>query len=331
MLRFAHPWCLLALALVPALGLWQWKRKRSAALTYSDVRLVRGLPVSSRVRLRWLPISLRSLALGLIIVGIARPQTSRELQVIRGRGVDIVLAVDISGSMAALDFEPQNRLEAAKTVIGDFVSERQYDRIGVVVFAREAFSQCPPTFDYDVLLRLLDEVDLAPDLGLEDGTAIGMGIAQAAGMLKDSEAKSRVIILLTDGVNNAGQIDPTTAAQASAALGIRVYTIGMGRPGQVPFPVEDPFFGRRTQLIESEIDEETLQDIAAATDALYFRATDTEGLHQVYERINQMEESEVEVQVFTRFRELAGYVLLPALSLLVLDLILRHTFFRTLP
>lgn len=330
MLRFAHPWCLLALALVPGLGLWRW-RQRSATLTYSDVRLACGLPASGRLRLRWLPAALRLLTLGLIVVGIARPQASRELEIVRGRGVDIVLALDISGSMAALDFEPQNRLEAAKAVMGDFIQGRQYDRIGVVVFAREAFSQCPPTFDYDVLRRLLGEVELAPELGLDDGTAIGMGIAQAAAMLEESEAESRVIILLTDGVNNAGRIDPLTAAQASAALDIKVYTIGMGRPGQVPFPVDDPFFGRRTQMIDSEIDEESLQEIAAATDALYFRATDTQGLVGVYDQIDRMEKSEVEVEIFTRYRELAGYVLLAALGLLVLEQALRHTLFRTLP
>jgi Ca-activated chloride channel family protein len=275
--------------------------------------------------------------LALLIVAVARPQASREREIIRGRGVDIVLALDISGSMAALDFEPENRLEAAKRVIAEFVSGREYDRIGIVVFTRAAFSQCPPTFDYDVLGRLLAEVALGPELGLEDGTAIGMGIAQASAMLQESDAKaanatkSRVIILLTDGVNNAGEIDPLTAAQAAAALDIKVYTIGMGKPGQVPFPMDDPFFGRQTRMIESEIDEEALQQIAETTNAVYFRATDTEGLREIYAQIDQMEKSEVEVQVFTRYKELAVWVLLPALALLMLELLLRKTVFRTLP
>jgi len=298
---------------------------------YSDLRLVSDLPRSVRLQLRWLPMALRLLTLALLIVAVARPQASREREIIRGKGVDIVLVVDISGSMTALDFEPQNRLEAARQVINEFIAERGYDRIGLVVFAREAFSQCPPTMDYDVLRRLLADVDLAPDLGLDDGTAIGMGLAQAASMLQESGAESRLIILLTDGVNNAGQIDPLTAAQAAAALDIKVYTIGMGRPGQVPFPFDDPIFGRRTQLVESEIDEETLHRIAEATDALYFRATDTAGLSRIYDQINQMEKSDVEVQVFVRYRELAGWVLFPALTLLLLDLILRYTAFRTLP
>jgi len=330
-LHFAHPWWLLALLLIPAFAVWLWRRESPATLCYSDLRLVRELPTSARLRLRWVPAVLRLLTLALLIVGAARPQASRVREIVRGKGVDIVLAVDISGSMAALDFEPQNRLEAARQVIDQFIEERRYDRIGLVVFAREAFSQCPPTFDYDALRQLLAEVRLAPDLGLDDGTAIGMGLAQAAAMLQKSDAKSRVVILLTDGVNNAGQIDPLTAAQAAAALGIKVYTIGMGRPGQVPFPVHDPLFGTITKMIESEIDEETLQRIARTTDALYFRAADTAGLRQIYDQINHMEKSEIEVQVFTRYKELAGWVLLPALGLLLLEFVLRHTLFRRLP
>jgi Ca-activated chloride channel family protein len=330
MLHFANPWLLLILLLLPALAVWLWRRERPATLRYSDVGLAAELPVSWRVRLRGLPMALRLITLALLIVGVARPQFSREREIVRGKGVDIVLAVDMSGSMAALDFEPQNRLEAAKQVIDGFIRERKYDRIGIVVFAREAFSQCPPTFDYAVLRELLSKVDLAPALGLDDGTAIGMGLAQATAMLQNSDAKSRVVILLTDGVNNAGQIDPLTAAHVAHVLGVKVYTIGMGKPGQVPFPV-DTIFGRRTQMIESEIDEEVLKSIAETTHALYFRATDTDGLRQIYEQINDLEKSEVEVQVFVRYKELAAWVLLPALVLLLLELGLRHTVFRTLP
>jgi Ca-activated chloride channel family protein len=216
-------------------------------------------------------------------------------------------------------------------VIDDFIAQRRYDRIGMVVFAREAFSSSPPTFDYAVLRRLLAAIELAPDLGLEDGTAIGLGLAQAAGMLTESDAQSRIIILLTDGVNNAGQIDPLTAAQAAAVLDIKVYTVGAARPGQVPVPYDDPLLGPTTRLIESEIDEATLQQIADATGGLYFRAQDTAGLQQIYDQINRLEKSEVEVQVFTRYRELAGWFLLPALGLILLELFLRHTLFRALP
>ena len=331
MFRFAHPLWLLALLLPPLSLLIRWRRGQPATLQYSDLRMVQGLPHSARLRLRWVPSILRLTALALLVLAIARPQTGRALEVIRGRGVDIVMALDISGSMAALDFEPQNRLGAAKQVISEFIAKRRYDRVGLVVFAREAFSQSPPTFDYAVLRQLLTEVELAPDLGLEDGTAIGLGLAQAAAMLQESDAQSRVIILLTDGVNNAGQIDPLTAAQAAAALDIKVYTVGAARPGQVPVPVDDPFFGPTTRMMDSEIDEETLQKIADETDGLYFRAEDTAGLTQIYEQINQLEKSEVEVQVFTRYRELAGWLLLPALGLILLEMTLRHTIFRTLP
>jgi Ca-activated chloride channel family protein len=331
MFRFAHPLLLLAIPLLLVLLFVRHRRSRPATLQYSDLRLLHGLPESRRLRLRWLPAALRLGALVLLVLAIARPQSGRALEIIRGKGIDIVMAIDISGSMAALDFEPQNRLGAAKQVIDEFIAQRRYDRIGLVVFAREAFSQSPPTYDYDVLRRLLAELDLAPALGLEDGTAIGLGIAQAASMLQDRAAQSRVIILLTDGVNNAGQIDPLTAAQAAAALDIKVYTVGAARPGQVPIPVDDPFFGSTTRMVESEIDEQILQEIAATTSGLYFRAKDTAGLQQIYEQINQLEKSEVEVQRFVRYRELAAWLLVPALALILLELLLRNTLFRTLP
>ncbi len=331
MFRFAHPLWLLALVAIPLSAFLTRRRGRPATLQYSNLLLVQGLPRSTRLRLRWVPTALRLAALTLLVLAIARPQTGRSLETIRGRGVDIVMALDISGSMAALDFEPQNRLGAAKQVIDEFIAQRRYDRIGLVVFAREAFSQSPPTFDYSVLRRQLAEIDLAPNLGLDDGTAIGLGLAQAASMLQDREAQSRVIILLTDGVNNAGQIDPFTAAQAAAALGIKVYTVGAARPGQVPIPVDDPFFGRTTRLVESEIDEEILQQIADATGGLYFRAKDTRGLEQIYDQINQLERSDVEVQVFTRYRERAVWFLLPALGLILLEMLLQKTLFRSLP
>ena len=329
MFRFAHPLWLIALLLLPLPALRYWRGK-PATLQYSDLQLVRGLPRSARLRLRWLPPALRLAALAMLVLAVARPQTGRDLEIIRGKGVDIVMVLDISGSMEALDFEPQNRLGAAKQVTDEFIAKRHYDRIGLVVFAREAFSQSPPTFDYAVLRRQLAKVELAPDLRLDDGTAIGLGLAQASAMLRESDAQSRVIILLTDGVNNAGQIDPLTAAQIAAALDIKVYTVGAARPGQVPIPV-DGLFGPTTQMIESEIDEETLRRIADETGGLYFRAKDTDGLTQIYAQIDQLEKSEVEVQVFTRYRELAGWLLLPALGLILLEMLLRNTLFRTLP
>lgn len=331
MFRLANPLWLLALLALPVLILVRRTRVRPATLVYSDLDLVEDLPSSARVRFDWVLPLLRFLGTGLLVIALARPQSGHALEVIRGRGIDIVMALDISGSMAALDFEPQNRLGAAKQVIDEFVARRRFDRIGLVVFAREAFSQSPPTLDYDVLRQLLSEIELGPELGLEDGTAIGLGIAQAATMLQDPQAPSRVVILLTDGVNNAGQVDPVTAARAAAALGIKIYTVGAARPGQVPIPVDDPLFGRTTRVMESEIDEETLQRIADETGGMYFRAKDTAGLQQIYEQIDQLEKSTAEVQYFTRYRELAGWFLLPALGLLLLEFALRRTVFRSLP
>ena len=241
------------------------------------------------------------------------------------------MALDISGSMASLDFQPKNRLEAAKQVIGDFIGKRPYDKIGLAVFASEAFSQAPLTLDRNALDRSLQQVELATDLGLDDGTAIGLGIANAANMLAQSEAKSRVMILLTDGVHNAGEIDPLTAAEAAKALGIKIYTVGAATPGQVPVPVQDMFGGTQIAYQESEIDEETLRQVADMTGGKYFRAEDSRGLKAIYDSIDKLEKSQVEVQVFNQYQELAGWLLAPALLLLLVAMVLKQTIFRTAP
>jgi Ca-activated chloride channel family protein len=332
--RFESPWFLSLLLLLPVLAIWpllvkRWSRP--ATLRYADVKLAVTSGRSWRIALRPILHWVRIVALALIILAVARPQTGQAREIVKGKGVDIALALDISGSMASLDFEPQNRLEAAKHVISDFVQKRPYDQIGLVVFASDAFSQSPPTTDHNVLLRLLDRTELATDLGIDDGTAIGMGLANDGNMLKDSDAKSRVIILLTDGVNNAGEIDPLTAAEAAEALGIRVYTIGMGRPGQVPVPVVDVFGREQIVYQESLLDEVTLQEIASITGGQYYRAEDTAGLRQIYDEIDSLEKSQVEVERFTRFQELMGWLLIPALGLVVSEMVLRKTVFRKLP
>jgi Ca-activated chloride channel homolog len=329
-LRFAHPWLLLALILVP-ISAWLMWRQKPPTLRYSSLDLLPAPGPSLSIWLHWLPTALRLTALILLALALARPQSGRQSQVITGEGVDIVLAFDISPSMAALDFDPANRFEAARQVMLDFIAERTYDRIGLVIFSGQAYTQSPPTFDYDVLTNLLNEVELGLDMGLEGGTAIGMGLAQAARMLQESSAESKVIILLTDGVNNAGQIDPLTASQAAAALDIRVYTIGVGREGQVPFPVDDPFFGTSTQMVESELDEESLRQVAETTGGLYFRATDSDGLGQIYDQINTLEKSKVEVQVLTQYTERVVFFLLPALALLLFEFLLRTTLLRSFP
>ena len=276
------------------------------------------------MRLRLMPYvsALRFLALALVIVAAARPQIADAREVIRGEGVDIAIALDISGSMGQTDFAP-HRLAAAKQIIAEFIEERQYDRIGLVVFSQEAFIQSPPTLDHDVLLRLLSDVHLADQLGIEDGTAIGSGMATAANMLKDSDSKSRLVTLLTDGVNNSGQLDPITVATAAEALDIKLYTIGVGtiRPG-----------GTGTgAVVESPLDEETLQKIADITNAKYYRATDAEGLRDIYTEINALEKTEVEVLIFTRYQEVLAWFLVPALVLILLEVLLSRTVFRRIP
>lgn len=332
-MQFASPWFFLLLLAIPALvllrhGARRWRQP--AALRYTSVEGVSFPGQSWRLVLRKGMPLLRWLGLVLLVFALARPQIVDAQQVVRGEGVDISLALDISSSMASLDFEPDNRLEAAKQVIESFIDERPFDRIGLTVFAAEAFSQSPLTVDHAVLARLLREVQLATDLNITDGTAIGLGIANAANMLKDSTAKSKIVVLLTDGVNNAGQIDPLTAAEAAKTLGIKVYTIGAGRPGQVPVPHRD-LFGERIIMMDSVIDEETLRQIAETTGGRFFRATDAQGLRQIYEEINQLEKSEIEIRTFNRYNELAAWFLVPGLLCLVLEMLLRQTVLVSLP
>lgn len=328
--RFAHPAALLFF-LVPIVlyMLYRrgWWRPRQTTIRYSDVRLVEGLSTQWRARLHWLPDVLRWAGWALLVIGLARPQSGRTQDVLRGQGIDIVLALDISGSMAALDFEPQNRLEAAKSVISNFIDGREFDRIGLVVFAQDAFQIVPPTLDYPVLLRSLTNIQLAPALNLEDGTAIGLGIASAGNMLRQSQAASKVVILLTDGVNNSGGVGPVTAAQAVAALGMRVYTIGMGKLGLVPMP--DGSGG--TQLVESEIDEATLQTVADTSNGRFFRAEDLADLQSVYDQINSLERSDVERQIYVRWQDQSFFLLWIAAILLIGERVARQTVFQTVP
>ncbi len=328
-MHFASPWLLLLLLLPIILALLPWfagRYTRPATLQYSDLRLTNRLSPSLRQRGIFILPGLRFLALALLIVALARPQSGSEREIISGEGIDIAVVLDISGSMASLDFEP-NRLGAAKRVILDFIRERKYDRIGLVIFASEAFSQVPPTLDYKMLERVLDETQVSWDIRLDSGTAIGLGLANGANMLRDSDADSRVIVLLTDGANNSGQIDPLTAAEVAKALDIRVYTIGAARPGPAALPFPDGHIEYR----DSEIDEESLQNIADITGGLYFRAEDASGLREIYDTINQLERSQVEVRTFTRYTELAQWWILPAALLLVIELLFRRTLFRTIP
>jgi Ca-activated chloride channel family protein len=333
--QFAAPWVLSLTLIIPALlvafHMLSRQRTRPATMNHAAAGMIRDLPRSWRITWRPITTALRVLAIMLMVIGLARPQIVQGKETITGEGVDISLALDISGSMASLDFEPQNRLEASKDVISDFVSQRPYDKIGMVIFASEAFSQSPLTLDHNMVTRSLDQVQLASDLGIEDGTAIGLGIANAANMLTNSDAESKVVILLTDGVNNAGQIDPLTAAEAAKALGIKIYTIGAGRPGEVPVPVPSMFGGTKISYQESTLDEATLQQVADITGGKYFRAEDTSGLKAIYDEINQLEKTQVEVQVFNQYHELLSWLLIPALLLLLVEVVLRNTLFRKVP
>ena len=329
--QFANPWLLSLLLIVPLLAARIYLSKKNtkpAAMLYSKTGMMRDLPSSWRTRMRhFIPI-LRLLVITLIVFALARPQVVQGRETISGEGVEIALALDISGSMASLDFEPNNRLEAAKSVISSFISERPYDKVGLVVFATEAFNQSPLTLDHNMLTRSLEQIELATDLGIDDGTAIGLGIASAANMLANSDAESKVVILLTDGVNNAGQIDPLSAAEAAKALGIKVYTIGAARPGEVPVPVQG---SSRVVYQESILDEQTLMQVSEITGGQYFRAEDTAGLSAIYDEINEMEKSQVEIQVFNQYTELAALFLIPALLIFLLEFIARKTIFKTIP
>ena len=302
----------LASALLPRL----WRRRMGpVGLRYADTGLVSGSGMSLRLRAMPFSAALRFIALALVIVAAARPQAINAREVIRGEGVDIAIAIDISGSMGQTDFEP-HRLGAARAIVADFIADRGYDRIGLVVFSREAFIQSPPTLDHEALLRLLNDVHLADEMRIEDGTALGSGLATAANMLKDSTAKSRIVTLITDGVNNSGNLDPVTAATASGALGIKVYTIGVGSDDA---------------SAESPLDEDTLRRVADITDAKFYRATDAEGLRTIYADIDALEKSEVETLRFARHRELAAWLIAPAVALLILELLMANTIFRRLP
>ena len=309
-LSFQSPWLLLLLPLtvVPALLVYSWNQwMGQATMRFTDIGLVASNRRSLRLRLTPFVPALRLLALGLVIVAAAGPRLADAREVIRGEGVDIAIALDVSGSMGETDFEP-HRLAAAKDIITDFIEERRYDRIGLVVFAREAFIQSPPTLDHGALVRLLKDVYLASEMRIDDGTAIGSGMATAANMLKDSSAESKLVTLITDGVNTGGELDPITVATAAEAVGIKLYTIGVGRSDEgdnSQFAASDS----RDAARENPLDEETLRQIAAITDAKYYRATDTEELRGIYAEINTLEKSDVEILNFVRYREILVWFL----------------------
>lgn len=327
--RFADPQYLLLLLALPALTVWYWKvrSRKGATIQYSHLGLVRAAANAKAARSRHVVFALRVMALGALVVAFARPQSGVTGEEVLTEGVDIMLVIDLSTSMLAEDLTP-NRVEAAKRVAGEFVQGRKNDRIGLVVFAGQAFTQSPLTLDYGIVRTLLDEIEVGI---IEDGTAIGLGMATAVKRLRDSEAESKVMILLTDGRNNTGEIDPVTAAQMAQAFDIRIYTIGVGTQGEAPYPQNDPFFGRRYVNIRVDIDEETLQETAALTGGRYFRATDNESLASIYREIDELETTEIEVEHYTRYGELFHYPLMLGLLLVVVEVGLANTKLRKIP
>jgi len=304
------------------------RRLQSATVKYSDLKIVRRSARSGRQRFRFLLIFLRILAIVFFIVAFARPQAGTENREVSAKTVDIMLALDVSGSMKAEDFKPYNRLYVAKEEIKKFVNKRTSDRIGLVVFSASSFTQCPLTLDYGVLLNFLDQVKFGM---IKDGTAIGMALANSINRLRESPSKSKVIILLTDGVNNAGEIDPLTAATIAKTMGVKIYTIGVGKPGNAMYPVDDPIFGKRYVYLPNEIDEETLRKIAEKTGGKYFRARSKEELEEIYNEIDQLEKTEIKVNQYVQYRELFAMFVYFGLGFLVLEILLGHTFFRKIP
>ncbi|KRO63419.1 MAG: aerotolerance regulator BatA [Cryomorphaceae bacterium BACL11 MAG-121015-bin20] len=297
----------------------------SSTILFSDTHSI-SKTITLKQRLRHLPYLLKIIATALLIIAIARPQSTANWEESTTEGIDIVLAMDISGSMLARDLKP-DRLEASKDVAMDFISKRKNDRVGLVIFAGESFTQCPLTTDHNVLLNLFKDVKSGM---VEDGTAIGMGLATAVNRLKDSKAISKVIILLTDGVNNSGMVPPLTAAEIAQKFGIRVYTIGVGTEGFAPYPFQTPF-GIQYQDVEVKIDEKTLQDIAILTDGKYFRATNNNSLKEIYKDIDALEKSKIEVTEFHKRSEEFLPFALWALGLLFLGFILQITYLKQIP
>lgn len=327
-IQFANPeffWGFILIALLIVYRIF-FSSKKQPAVKFSDTSQFK-VNKNWKVRLREIPLFLRVVALSLILIVLARPQTSSTEETRSTEGIDIVMALDISSSMKAEDFKP-NRIEAAKRTALEFIEQRPNDRIGLVVFAGQSFTQCPVTIDHDILKQLLSEIETGM---VKDGTAIGMGLATSVSRLKDLESKSKVVILLTDGENNAGSVSPGTAAEIAKTFGIRVYTIGVGTTGKAPITVKDRFGRSRKIMQEVKIDEELLNKISDITEGEYFRAKNNDALKDIYSRIDEMEKIEVDISYFSNYTEEFLPFAIAAGVLLLLDFLLRISIFRKLP
>lgn len=332
MLRFAAPWFFLLLLLVPIVALYRRRRHRPPTLASSALFPTAGVPASRAMQLRPLVPAIQYAVLVLMVLALARPQWGTERTEVLTEGVNIILALDLSESMSALDFKKQgrvvNRLEAVKGVVQDFVAGRNGDRIGMVVFGTHAYTQLPLTRDYNTLASILDRLQIG---AAGERTAIGDAIGISLKRLADIKSKSNIIILLTDGQSNAGELSPETAAEIAREKGVKIYTIGVGTRGKAPFLVKDPLFGERYVYQRVNIDEDTLKAIADKTGGRYFRAENLESLAAVYDTIDKLEKTEVKVDIFADYSEIYPWLLVPAIALLMLYIILRNTRYLVVP
>jgi Ca-activated chloride channel homolog len=328
--HYGSPWAFALLLVLPLL-VWSYVRRQrrgEGSLRFASTLALEGVRPPWTVRVRHFIFAAKLVALTLGIVAFARPQQGTAEEEILTEGVDIMVALDASGSMAAEDFEPRNRLFVAKSVVRKFIEGSRHDRIGLVVFAGKAFTRCPLTLDYGVLLNVVEDVQLGT---IEDGTAIGNGLATCLNRLRDSTAKSRVIILATDGVNNRGEVQPLDAALMAKALGVKIYTIGIGSQGTARFPVNDPNYGKIYVNLPVEIDETSLTRIAQSTGGIYYRATDRPSLERIFQEIGRLEKTRVEVKTYTHYNERYHEMLIPALCLLFAGTVAGFTRFGKLP
>lgn len=327
-MTFAQPFWLVLLLAVPVL-VWRswWTAKRRGGMRFSSTQSLINAGATWKTRMSFVPVVLRASGLILAILAMARPQNLNVIQERFAEGVDIMMVLDTSTSMRAEDFRP-NRFEAAKSVGTEFIQGRTSDRVGLIVFAANAYTQAPLTLDYAFLTQMLAEVEVGV---IEDGTAIGTALAMAVNRLKETEAKSKVVILLTDGQNNRGELSPETAADVAKTLGVRVYAIGVGQHGEAPFVVDHPFAGRQRRMVPVEIDEEMLQAVADMTGGKYFRATNNRALSDIYDQIGELEKTKIEERVYTDFEELYPMFLFPGLLLLFVEVLLSTTLFRRFP
>lgn len=328
MIHLANPWFLLLLFL--AIPLFYRGSRAGGRIRFSNIDLLKRLS-QPKFHPRQILLGLRVLAFTLLVIALARPQMGKRFTEVESEGVDIILALDTSGSMQALDFKVEgkrvNRLEIVKKVVADFIDKRPNDRMGLVVFGEEAFTQCPLTLDHGILVEFLKQTQIGM---AGDGTAIGSAIGTSINRLKDLKSKSKIVILLTDGVSNAGELSPLDAARLAQSFNTKVYTIGVGSNGAAPYEVEG-FFGKQLMMQEVEMDEATLQKIAETTKARYFQATKTEELQQIYDEIDRLEKYKIKVKEYTEYKEIFIYFVLMALGLLLIEMVLSQTRLRKLP